>query len=176
VWFDTLSTTGVESRGMTGEAFADVERARTVADYQFGAGAGDALFSGGEDYDVKRTSSGRIEQVAVDAGRLVTLGTDGRFTLGVEAGRRLVAGLDDGAYQVAVGDESEPFVRDDKNAFAKFVTDADPQIRQYDEVAVVHADTGDLLAVGRAELPASAMRDFDAGMAVKVRDGIGPQD
>ena len=156
---------------MTSDAFEDAARARTVAAYQFGAGAGDALFPSDDDYDVKRTSSGRIEQVAVPDGRLVTLGTDGRYTLGLEAGRRLVADLDDGAYQVVVGDESEPFVRDGKNVFAKFVTDADPQIRPYDEVAVVHGETGDLLAVGRAELPADAMLDFDAGMAVKVRDG-----
>ena len=36
---------------------------------------------------------------------------------------------------------------------------------------VVHEDSGAVLAVGRAELPASAMLDFDAGMAVQVRDG-----
>ncbi|MFC6951283.1 PUA domain-containing protein [Halorubellus litoreus] len=156
---------------MTTDAFADAARARTVADYQFGAGAGDALFPADDEYDVKRTSSGRIEQVAVGDDRLVTLGTDGRYTLGIEAGRRLVAGLGDDAYQVVVGDESEPFVRDGKNVFAKFVTDADPQIRPYDEVAVVHEDSGDVLAVGRAELPADAMLDFDAGMAVQVRDG-----
>jgi uncharacterized protein with predicted RNA binding PUA domain len=156
---------------MTTDAFEDVARARTVAAYQFGAGAGDALFPGDEFYDVKRTSSGRIEQVGVDAGRLVTLGTDGRYTLGIEAGRRLADNLDDGTYQVVVGDESEPFVRDGKNVFAKFVADADPQIRPYDEVAVVHADSGDVLAVGRAELPADAMLDFDTGMAVQVREG-----
>ena len=156
---------------MTTDAFEDVARARTVADYQFGRGGGDALFPGDEAYDVKRTSSGRIEQVTVDAGRLVTLGVDGRYTLGVEAGRRLVAALDAPASRVLVGDESEPFVRDGKNVFAKFVTDADPHIRSYDEVTVVHEDSGDVLAVGRAELPADAMLDFDAGMAVQVRDG-----
>jgi len=156
---------------MITDAFEDVAHARTVAIYQFGAGAGDALFPGGEAYDVKRTSSGRIEQVAVDDGRLVTLGTDGRYTLGIEAGRRLVDGLEDGAYSVVVGDESEPFVRDGENVFAKFVTDVDPRVRPYDEVAVVHEDGGDVLAVGRAELPAEAMLDFDAGMAVQVRDG-----
>ena len=169
--FDTLSVRTPELARMTPDAFEDVARARTVATYQFGAGAGDALFPGDDDYDVKRTSSGRIEQVAVPDGRLVTLGTDGRYTLGLEAGRRLVDALDDGAYQVVVGDESEPFVRDGENVFAKFVTDADPQIRPYDEVTVVHEDSGAVLAVGRAELPASAMLDFDAGMAVQVRDG-----
>jgi uncharacterized protein with predicted RNA binding PUA domain len=146
---------------------------RTVADYQFGAGAGAALFPSDEDVRVRRTSSGRPQQVydAADD-RLVSFGTDGRFTLGIAGGRRLAATLDPPACRVTVGDESEPYVRDGSNAFAKFVTDADPEIRGGDEVLVVGED-GDILGVGRAELDAAAMLDFDSGMAVKIRDGAG---
>ena len=172
----------------------DVARLRTVADYQFGAGAGRALFA--PPVVVRHTSSGRPEQVLVASGaagaerdangeagaRLVSYGIDGRFTLGAEGGRRLHAALprDPPAYRVFVGDDSEPFVREGRNAFAKFVVAADPDIRPGDEVLVVHerareregtAD-GDLLAVGRAELPADAMLDFETGMAVKVREGL----
>jgi len=146
-------------------------RLRTLADYQFGRGAGRALF-GGSEVTVRRTSTGRPQQVLADGDRLVSYGTDGRFTLGVAGGRRLHAALDPPAYRVVVGDESEPYVRDGANAFAKFVLDADPAIRPGDEVLVVH-ERGDLLAVGRAELPAGAMRDFGAGMAVKTREGAG---
>jgi len=39
------------------------------------------------------------------------------------------------------------------------------------ELLVVH-ERGDLLAVGRAELSANAMADFETGMAVKVREGV----
>ncbi|PSQ11493.1 pseudouridine synthase [Halobacteriales archaeon QS_5_70_15] len=118
-------------------------RLRTLADYQFGRGAGRALF-GGENGDVvvRRTSTGRPQQVLADGDRLISYGTDGRFTLG---------------------------------AFAKFVADVDPAIRPGDEVLVVH-ERGDLLAVGRAELPGGAMRDFGTGMAVKTREGIGDPD
>jgi uncharacterized protein with predicted RNA binding PUA domain len=84
----------------------------------------------------------------------------------------LHATLDHPRYRVVVGDESEPFVRDGRNAFAKFVTDADSQIRPGDEVLVVH-EAGPLLGVGRAELSGPAMLDFQTGMAVKVRDGAG---
>lgn len=146
----------------------------TVADYQFGAGAGEALFPEGEEIVVIRTSSGRPAQIATtDDRRIVSYGNDGRFTLGIAGGERLLTALPDGAYTVVVGDDSEPFVRDGKNVFAKFVRSADPAIRPSDEVSVVH-ERGDLLAVGRAELPTSAMLDFDTGMAVKVRDGAGP--
>ena len=145
---------------------------RRVADHQFGTGAGMALFPDGGELTVTHTSSGRPRQVHASGQRLVTYGTDGRFTLGLAGGRRLQTGLDTPAYRVVVGDESEPYVREGRNAFAKFVTEADPAIRPGDEVTVVH-ERGDLLAVGRAELPAGAMRDFGTGMAVKTREGAG---
>jgi len=156
----------------------DAERRtlRTIADYQFRAGAGAALFPDGEAYAVDRSKSDRPRQVStLEGARLVSFGTDGRFTLGLAGGRRLLAALDAPACRVVVGDESEPFVREGKNVFAKFVTDVDPALRPGDEVAVVHED-GRPLAVGRAELDARAVLDFDAGMAVKVREGAGDAD
>ncbi len=157
---------------MTDDAVDDVAALRTIADYQFGAGAGPGLFPPGEDREVKRTTSGRLSQVLVDEGRLVTLTTRGRFSLGLAGGRRLADALDERAYTVVVGDESAPYVVEGANAFAKFVTDVDPTIRADDEVLVVDGSDGDrLLAVGRAELSAAAMLDFRTGMAVKVREG-----
>jgi uncharacterized protein with predicted RNA binding PUA domain len=147
----------------------DLDALRTVADYQFGAGAGDALFDG--EVVVQRTSSGRPQQIRADGERVVSYGTDGRFTLGVAGGRRLQATLEAPAYRVVVGDDSEPFVRDGKNVFAKFVREVDPAVRPGDEVLVEHHD-GHLIAVGRAELSAAAMSDFDTGMAVTVREGV----
>ncbi len=141
----------------------------TVADYQFGAGAGAALFDG--DVEIRRTGSGRPQQVLVDGERVVSYGTDGRFTLGAAGGRRLQRALDPPAYRVVVGDDSEPFVRDGKNVFAKFVRTVDSTVRPGDEVLVEHHD-GALLAVGRAELSAAAMADFASGMAVSVREGV----
>jgi uncharacterized protein with predicted RNA binding PUA domain len=147
----------------------DVDDLVTVADYQFGRGAGAALFDG--EVDVRRTSSGRPQQVLADGERVVSYGTDGRFTLGAAGGRRLQAALEPPAYRVVVGDDSEPFVRDGRNVFAKFVREVDPTVRPGDEVLVEH-DDGDLVAVGRAELSADAMADFETGMAVKVREGV----
>jgi uncharacterized protein with predicted RNA binding PUA domain len=147
----------------------DLSVLRRVADYQFGRGAGAGLFPSEADLTVTQTSSGRPRQVRADDGRLVTYGTDGRFRLGVAGGRRLQTALDPPAYRVVVGDESEPFVLDGRNVFAKFVDSADDAIRPRDEVLVTHED-GRLLAVGRAELPGSGMRDFETGMAVDIRD------
>ncbi|WP_336327755.1 PUA domain-containing protein [Halovenus sp. HT40] len=150
----------------------DIASLRTVADYQFGPGAGVALFPPDGEVSVTRTSSGRLRQIHADGDRLGTYEQDGRIRLGIEGGRRLQDRLDSGGYRVVVGDESEPFVRDGKNAFAKFVTGADGAIRPRDEVLIEH-DDGRLLAVGRAELSGQGMVDFETGMAVKVRDTIG---
>ncbi|ACV49287.1 MULTISPECIES: PUA domain-containing protein [Halomicrobium] len=146
-----------------------------VATYQFGPGADEALFPDVDGLDVTTTRSGRPRQVRDGDDRLLEYGSDGRFTLGVAGGRRLLDGLDDARHQVVVGDDSEPFVREGRNAFAKFVRSADEGIRPGDEVLVVHYD-GDLLGVGRAELPGEAMLDFETGMAVKVRHGAGTAD
>jgi|AntDeeMetageno50_2_1112565.scaffolds.fasta_scaffold00322_11 uncharacterized protein with predicted RNA binding PUA domain len=148
----------------------DIDALRTVADYQFGAGAGTTLFPTDERFEIRRSTGGRPRQVHTDDARLVSYGVDGRFTLGIAGGRRLLE-LQAPANQVVVGDESEPFVREGKNTFAKFVDEVDPEIRPGDEVLVVH-ERGELLAVGRAELSADGMVDFDSGMAVKVREGV----
>ncbi|HKL29625.1 MAG TPA: PUA domain-containing protein [Natrialbaceae archaeon] len=148
----------------------DVAQLRTIADYQFGRGAGRGLFPADETREYKRTTSGRVAQVIADEGRLVSLGVDGRFTLGFAGGKRLLSAFDPPTCRVSVGEESEPFVRDGRNAFAKFVTAADDAIRPGDEVVVVDGDDAPL-GVGRAELSAAAMADFDTGMAVTIREG-----
>ncbi len=145
---------------------------RRIADYQFGAGAGAALFPADEDLEVYRTSSGRPQQVLADEGRLVTYAVDGRFTLSAAGARRLLDALDEPAHRVVVGEDSDPFVREGRNAFAKFVERADPGVRPGDEVAVVR-DDDTLLGVGRAELAGEDMLDFGTGMAVFVRHGVG---
>lgn len=148
----------------------ELETFRTIADYQFGAGAGRAVFSADDDLAIERSRSGRPRQVHVDAGRLVTYTTDGRFTLGLEGGRRIHDALAQPTARVVVDEQSEPYVAAGRNAFAKFVEAVDPAVRPRDEVAVIH--DGRLLAVGRAELSATAMADFETGVAVSVRSGV----
>lgn len=151
-------------------SFPETGTLRVVADYQFGTGAGEALFPSEDCLEVVRSASDRIRQVRTETDHVVSFTTHGRFTLGIEGGRRLMNALDAPRGRVVVGDDSEPFVRDGRNVFAKFVREVDPEVRPGDEVAVVHHE-GALLGVGRAELSARAMADFDRGMAVKIREG-----
>ena len=154
---------------------------RVSADYQFGAGVGDALFPPDEPITVRYSSGGRPRQVLagdVDetpgspvGDRIATYGTDGRFTLGQTGARRMQAALSPPSSRVVVGEESEPYVRDGRNAFAKFVVDADRAIRPGDEVVVVD-ECDRPLAVGRAELSGAEALAFASGAAVKVRHGF----
>jgi uncharacterized protein with predicted RNA binding PUA domain len=142
-----------------------------VAAYQFGAGAGPALFPPDEPVDLNRSSSGRPRQVFGDDGRIATYRPDGRFTLGAVGARRLAAAVDPPRHRVVVGDESEPYVREGRNAFAKFVRRVDEGIRPGDEVLVV-GDDDELFAVGRADLPGTEMLAFETGVAASVRSDI----
>jgi len=145
---------------------------RRTADYQFGLGAGAALFDPVASLDISRTSSGRPRQIRRDGERLATYRTDGRYTVGPEGARRLLDAFDAPRLRVVVGAESAPYVREGRNAFAKFVRDVDPAIRPGDEVLVVEDGSDDLLGIGRAELSGDGMLDFETGMAVKIRHGV----
>lgn len=147
----------------------DLLQLRDLADYQFGAGVGEELFPPDGELFIERSRSGRPRQIVAESGRIASLTMLGRLTLGIEGGRRLHDRRSDD-YRVGVTAESDPYVREGKNAFAKFVTRVDPQVRPGDEVCV-ETDGGALLGVGRAVLSAAAMRDFETGVAVTIRDG-----
>ncbi|MFW5984521.1 MAG: pseudouridine synthase, partial [Halobacteria archaeon] len=116
----------------------DLSKVRTVADYQFGRGAGDALFP--DDAEFRNTRTGRVSQVLLDGERLATLKTDGRLTLSDTGGARLHDALDAPRMRVEFGDESVPYLRDGRNGFAKFVERVDDDIRARDEVLVTGPD------------------------------------
>ena len=144
-------------------------RVQIIADFQFGKGAGEALFPEGCEVILSRT--GRVRQISLRGKRLATVrAKDGRFTLGIDGALRLLAALCPPAYRVVVSGDVAEFIREGKNTFAKHVIAADPAIRAGDEVMVV--DGGDrLLATGSAVLSGGEMLLFNYGVAVKVRQG-----
>ncbi|WP_455463613.1 PUA domain-containing protein, partial [Candidatus Hodarchaeum mangrovi] len=70
--------------------------------------------------------------------------------------------------RVIAAEESIPFILNNKDMLAKFVTDADPMIRPGEEVLIV--DQNDVfLNFGTSILSAQEMLDFERGIAVQVR-------
>ncbi len=144
---------------------------RSVADYQFGKGAGEALFPQNVEVEVSK-KTGRIRYIYLDGIRLATLrATDGYFTLSLEGAKRLIEGMENPRLWVVVKDEATPFIARGKSVFAKYVEDADEEIRPKDEVVVLDGK-GEVIAVGKAKLSGRGMKAFRRGVAVQVRRGI----
>jgi uncharacterized protein with predicted RNA binding PUA domain len=96
--------------------------------------------------------------------------SDGRLTLGIKGAARLKQYLPPPSYRVVIRDDVTMFVAQGKNAFAKHVIAADPQIRAGDEVLVVAGDDH-LVACGAAVISGPEMLAFNYGVAVRVRQG-----
>jgi len=147
-----------------------LDRLRVIADYQFGRGAGLALFPDGTEFTLSRT--GRVRQISGEGKRIATLrANDGFLVLSTFGGERLRAALPYPLKRVVMDDDAAPFVAQGKTAFCKFVVDCDPELRALEEVLLV--DRRDrLLATGQARLAAPEMRAFRRGTAVSVRYGV----
>jgi uncharacterized protein with predicted RNA binding PUA domain len=146
-----------------------LQRVRTIADYQFGKGAGAGLFPA--DCTFLRSTTGRVRQILWQGARLATVrAQDGRLTLSIEGAGRLWSTLPSPAWRVTVRADVAEFPRRGKNVFARHVIAADHGIRSGDEVLVV-TETDDLLATGAAVLSGEEMPQFKYGVAVQVRQG-----
>jgi 7-cyano-7-deazaguanine tRNA-ribosyltransferase len=147
----------------------DVTRVKYIADYQFGAGAGE-IFRG----DVEITKSrktGKIRHIYHEDELIATLrARDGVLVLGMEGARRLHNHLPYPQNRVVVNEDAEPFAREGKSIFAKFVINCDMNIRASEEVLVVNQQD-DLLAFGKSILNAPEIMNFKVGQAVKTRKG-----
>jgi len=146
-----------------------LRRVRTIADFQFGKGAGEGLFA--DECEFKLSSTKRVRYVMLGKDRIATVrANDGRLTLSQSGAMRLYNCLPAPAYRVTIKDEVKEFIAQGKNAMAKHVISADPQIRAGDEVLVCD-ESGGLLSTGSALLSAEEMTAFNYGVAVQIRKG-----
>ncbi|MFX0210611.1 MAG: PUA domain-containing protein, partial [Candidatus Hodarchaeota archaeon] len=89
----------------------------------------------------------------------------------IELAKALHKLLPNSNMRVVIDKTAEPFVREGKSVFAKFVQSAWEGIRSGDEVLVV-SETGDLVGTGTAMLAPLEMLHFKKGIAVKTREGL----
>jgi predicted RNA-binding protein (TIGR00451 family) len=150
------------------EALAKI---RSVADYQFGKDVGVKLFP-----DTVRIlyskNTGKIRHIYLDETLLATLRpTIGLFSLTIAGAQQLMNKVNPPVLWVKLEDYAEPFVAKGRSAFAKHVTEADPEIRPQEEVMVINSKNK-VLAVGRALLSGREMKAFKKGIAIRVRHGV----
>jgi 7-cyano-7-deazaguanine tRNA-ribosyltransferase len=149
----------------------DVRRISAVAAMQFGRGASKVLLNG-EITIIKSKRTGKIRNVICDGSHVISMrANDGLFTLKIDGGRRLHKGLKYPLLRVVTTDDAEPFIKEGKSVFGKFVKDCDSDLRPFDECLIVN-ENDTLLAVGRTLLNPEEMLAFRNGMAVKTRESI----
>ena len=148
----------------------DKEKVKYIADYQFGSGSGNALFKG-DIKIIKSKKTGKIRHVYDGETLIATLrASDGVFVLDREGARRLHSHLEYPKNRVAVNADAEPFAKEGKSIFAKFVIDCDINIKSNEEVLIVNQND-DLIAFGKAILCGREIMNFNTGQAVKTRKG-----
>jgi uncharacterized protein with predicted RNA binding PUA domain len=147
-----------------------LRRIRSVADYQFGRGVGQALFPRNVEVTFSR-NTGRIRHIYLNRKRLATMRpTDGFFSLSIYGAKRIVERTPSADCYVVVQDDVTSFVAEGGDVFAAHIVRADDGIRSRDEVIVLD-EGGEVLAVGRAVLSGEEMKAFKRGVAVKIRRG-----
>lgn len=145
-------------------------RIRAVADYQFGRGAGRALFPDNVSV-IRSKKTGKVKAIFLGSRHLATLKpSDGYLALSVAGGERLLDAFPPPRHRVIVKDEVAEYIRNGRNLFAKHVEEADPELGAGEE-AVITDKKGALLAVGKTVLTGREMKCFKKGLAVNVRRG-----
>ncbi|MFQ5919298.1 MAG: tRNA guanosine(15) transglycosylase TgtA [Thermoplasmata archaeon] len=148
----------------------DLTRARAIADYQFGPEASDALLHGNVEFATSKRTH-RVRNVHANGTHVLSLrASDGLYTLKWAGGQRIHTAIASPGLRVVVETDTAPFNRQGRSVFAKFVTEADPDLRPGEEVLVVDQEDA-LLAVGRTLMNREEMLAFSVGPAVKVREG-----
>jgi 7-cyano-7-deazaguanine tRNA-ribosyltransferase len=160
-----------ESASKINDQWLDLKRIHAVASMQFGKNAGKILFANDITF-VKSRKTNKIRNVYSSNKHIVSMrASDGWFTLKLEGGRLLHKHTTFPRFRVIVMDDIVAFIKDGKSVFSKFVVDADPLLRPFDECIVVdEKDT--FLGVGRCLLNRDEMNNFMFGQAVKMREHI----
>lgn len=148
----------------------DLEKIREIANYQFGYGAGNALFPDSAIIEYSK-NTGRIRHIFNGEKLLANYRpNDALFTLTIAGAEKLVRELPEIKCRVMLLEDVKEFIEDGKNLFAKHVVDASQNIRPGDETIVV--DKGnEVIGVGKAILTPEEMKAFSSGVAVKIRRG-----
>jgi predicted RNA-binding protein (TIGR00451 family) len=145
---------------------------KKVADYQFGYGAGDALFPSDliSKMEVKYSrKSGKIRYVFLDNKTYVTFrASDGFIVSSLEAAANLIKNMRLFKYAVQVDNLFVPMIFDIRRVLVKHIKRVDPNIEAGSEVIVID-ENNNIVGVGRAILSGEEMQLMKRGVAVKLR-------
>ncbi len=148
----------------------DLEKLRSIADYQFGFGAGVALFPDDCRVEYSKNTS-RPRHIWSGETLLANYRpNDALFTITIAGAERIITQKKDYDQYVVVIDDVLEFIEDGKNLFAKHVKEVGEGVKPGQEVIILDSD-GKVAAVGKSILAKDEMFAFKTGLAVKTRRG-----
>ncbi|MHA1952373.1 MAG: PUA domain-containing protein [Candidatus Heimdallarchaeaceae archaeon] len=143
---------------------------KTIADFQFGKGAGNALFS--EEITIERSKgTNRIRFVYLADERVCSFRVKDGYLVPSLMGARLLYENTLGL-KVKVNQDAEPFVREGKSVYCKHVIEADANISVKEEVIIVN-EKEEFIGIGTAKIAGLLMKEMKSGVAVDTRKGVG---
>jgi len=149
----------------------DIARVRRLTDACFGPGCGETLIPAGHLAIMSKSPAiDRMEEVLADGAVVATLrydlGAGWRFIIRMQGALRIAKIMTKGFVVCDPG--AVPFVQQSRNLMAPGVADADPNIKDNDEVIIVTADRT-VVGTGIAKMTGPSMKADDHGLAVKTR-------
>jgi archaeosine-15-forming tRNA-guanine transglycosylase len=150
-----------------------LRKLHAISDYQFGPEITNILFKNDDDIQILRSkNTNKIKYVHLNGELLLSLKpTTGLFTLSFLAARHIIEGTTYPRLRAEVLTEISEFIRKGRNVFCKHVTNIDEGLRPMDEVIVVNQE-GEILAIGRVNIPIAYVKTFNRGVGIDVRKGV----
>ena len=115
--------------------------------------------------------TGRIKNFSIKNQLVATLRTDGGLALTIFGATEFLGNERFRENCVIPTEQALPFVRQGRSLFCKHVEWCGSNVKVGSDVAIVDG-VGMVVAVGRALIGFSLMKDYHKGVAVKVREGI----
>jgi uncharacterized protein with predicted RNA binding PUA domain len=145
-----------------------VEKLKLTIDALFGSGVSKYLPKPIEIIFSRKT--GRIRTVTYQGNLLCTLRIDGGLAISPYFAQILLKSKKFKENCLVVNDDAAPFVSEGKSVFCKHVIWCGKNIRIASDTPILYKDK--VIAVGKAVLSSEMIKDFDRGMAIRVRDSI----
>jgi len=148
-----------------------IRKLRALLMYQWGWNIGDIADLEGLQVVFSR-STGKIRHVTLNNDIIFTVvPTTGLLTPTFKGGEILLHHKIDDTFIITIEKDAGEFVAQGKSALAKFVINANSNLKAGEEVLVINEEQ-QLLGTGRALLSGSEMLVFDRGVAVVVRHSV----
>ncbi len=149
----------------------DVDRVKTILDYQFGKGMGDVLTDGEIELVISRKTK-RLRNLLLNGEHVASLShRRGLFILQKRGAEIVHENSKSTKYRVIVNADTAEFNKKGKSVFCKFVDDVDSDLNIMDECIVV-TPKDELVAFGKLVVSPKELELGQQGMAVRVRGGI----